>query len=108
MPNPALTRALDALASRRDLSATDAAEVLAEVMAGNASEVETAGVLIALRTKGETVDELVGLATTMRRLATPVVTGRHDLIDTAGTGGGRPPLNVSPPPAPIAAGGGGP
>ena len=41
-------------------------------MEGNASEVQTAAVLIALRTKGETVDELVGLATTMRRLATPV------------------------------------
>ena len=38
------------------------AAVLAEIMAGNASEVETAGVLIALRTKGETVDELAGLA----------------------------------------------
>ena len=41
-------------------------------MAGNASEAETAAVLIALRTKGETVDELVGLATTMRRFAAPV------------------------------------
>ena len=35
-------------------------------MAGNASEAQTAAVLIALRTKGETIDELVGLATTMR------------------------------------------
>ena len=42
--------------------------MLAEIMAGNASEVETAAVLIALRTKGETVDELVGLARTMRAL----------------------------------------
>ena len=40
-------------------------------MAGNASEVETSGILIALRTKGETIDELVGLATTMRAFATP-------------------------------------
>ena len=36
--------------------------MLAEIMAGNASETETAAILIALRTKGETVDELVGLA----------------------------------------------
>jgi anthranilate phosphoribosyltransferase len=75
-------------------------------MAGNASEVETAAVLIALRTKGETVDELVGLASTMRRFAAPVTTGRDDLIDTAGTGGGRQTFNVSTTAALIAAGAG--
>ena len=57
-----LTRAIDQLASGRDLSAEQASEVLAEIMEGNASEVQTAAVLIALRTKGETVAELVGLA----------------------------------------------
>src|SRR4051812_44002254 len=75
-------------------------------MAGNASEVETAGVLVALRTKGETIDELVGLARTMRSFATPVETGQDDLIDTAGTGGGRPTFNVSTTAALIAAGAG--
>jgi anthranilate phosphoribosyltransferase len=104
--NPLLTEAIDALAARRDLSSEQTAGVLAEIMAGNASEVQTAAVLIALRTKGETVDELVGLATTMRRLATPVITGRDDLIDTAGTGGGRPTFNVSTTAALIAAGAG--
>ena len=89
MPNDVLTEAIDALAARRDLSAEQTAGVLAEIMAGNASEAQTAAVLIALRTKGETVDELVGLAATMRRFAAPVETGRTDLIDTAGTGGGR-------------------
>ena len=106
MGNPVLTEAIDALAGRRDLSAEQTAGVLAEIMAGNASEVQTAAVLIALRTKGETVDELVGLATTMRRLATPVTTGRDDLVDTAGTGGGRPTFNVSTTAALIAAGAG--
>jgi anthranilate phosphoribosyltransferase len=101
-----LTDAIDALASRRDLTSEQTAAVLAEIMEGNASEVQTAAVLIALRTKGETVDELVGLATTMRRLATPVRTGRDDLIDTAGTGGGRPTFNVSTTAALIAAGAG--
>src|SRR4051794_17439851 len=75
-------------------------------MAGNASEVEPAGVLVALRTKGETVDEIEGLARTMRRFATPVQTGRTDLVDTAGTGGGRPTFNVSTTAALIAAGAG--
>jgi len=101
-----LTEAIDALASRRDLTVEQTAAVLAEIMEGNASEVQTAAVLIALRTKGETVDELVGLATTMRRLATPVKTDRDDLIDTAGTGGGRPTFNVSTTAALIAAGAG--
>jgi anthranilate phosphoribosyltransferase len=101
-----LTRAIDALASGQDLTARQSAEVLAEIMAGNASEVQTAAVLIALRTKGETVDELIGLATTMRRLATPVLTSRDDLLDTAGTGGGRPTFNVSTTAALIAAGAG--
>jgi anthranilate phosphoribosyltransferase len=106
LPNPVLTKAIDRLAAREDLTTEDTAAVLAEIMAGNASEVETAAVLIALRTKGETVDELVGLASTMRRFAAPVTTGREDLIDTAGTGGGRQTFNVSTTAALIAAGAG--
>jgi anthranilate phosphoribosyltransferase len=106
LPNPVLTDAIDRLASREHLPAEDMAAVLAEIMAGNASETETAAVLIALRTKGETVDELVGLASTMRRFAAPVKTDRDDLIDTAGTGGGRQTFNVSTTAALIAAGAG--
>ena len=106
MPNPILTDAIDALAARRDLSVEQTAGVLAEIMGGNASEAQTAAILIGLRTKGETIDELVGLATTMRLLATPVTTAREDLIDTAGTGGGRPTFNVSTTAALIAAGAG--
>ena len=106
MPNPTLTDAIDRLAAREDLGTDQMAAVLAEIMGGNASEVETAAVLIALRTKGETVDELVGLAATMRRFAAPVETGRTDLIDTAGTGGGRQTFNVSTTAALIAAGAG--
>src|SRR4029079_9094694 len=70
--------------------------------------VETAGVLVALRTKGETIDELVGLATTMRAFATPVETGRDDLIDTAGPGGRLPSLHASTNAAPARPGGGRP
>ncbi|MEJ7797171.1 MAG: anthranilate phosphoribosyltransferase [Solirubrobacteraceae bacterium] len=106
MPDPVLTRAIDAVASGRDLSADQAAEVLAIIMAGAASEAQIAGLLIALRTKGETVAELAGLARTMRSLATPVRTLRDDLVDTAGTGGGRATFNVSTTAALIAAGAG--
>ncbi len=80
--------------------------MLSEIMAGNASEVQIAGFLIALRTKGETVAELAGLARTMRSLATPVGVRRDDLLDTAGTGGGRRTFNVSTTAALIAAGAG--
>jgi anthranilate phosphoribosyltransferase len=101
-----LTQAIDRLASGADLTGEEAAEVLAEIMEGNATEVQTAAVLIALRTKGETVEEIAGLATTMRRFATPVHAERDDLIDTAGTGGGRQTFNVSTTAALIAAGAG--
>jgi anthranilate phosphoribosyltransferase len=105
-PNETVTRAIDAVASGRDLSADEAAAVLAEIMAGDVSHVQIAGFLIALRTKGETVGELAGLARTMRALALPVDVARTDLLDTAGTGGGRPTFNVSTTAALIAAGAG--
>jgi anthranilate phosphoribosyltransferase len=106
MPNAVLTRAIDALAARRDLSADATAEVLAEIMHGEVSETQIAGFLIALRTKGETVPELAGLARTMRELAAHVPIERDDLLDTAGTGGGRSTFNVSTTAALIAAGAG--
>lgn len=80
--------------------------MLGVIMAGEASEVQIAGFLIGLRAKGETVDEVVGLARTMRALAAPVDTGRDDLLDTAGTGGGCSTFNVSTTAALIAAGAG--
>jgi anthranilate phosphoribosyltransferase len=103
--NPILTKAIDRVAAGEDLSADEAARVLREVMEGGASEAETAGFLMALRTKGETVQEIAGLAATMRELALPVDAG-GDLVDTAGTGGGRPTFNVSTTAAFVAAGAG--
>jgi anthranilate phosphoribosyltransferase len=103
--NPVLTDAIDRLAAGRDLSSDEAARVLREVMEGNASEAEIAGFLVGLRTKGETVQEIAGLASTMRELALPVRV-KGDLVDTAGTGGGRPTFNVSTTAAFIAAGAG--
>jgi anthranilate phosphoribosyltransferase len=106
MPNEILTRAIDALTQRRDLSAEETAEVLAQIMHGEVSETQIAAFLIALRTKGETVEELTGLARTMRELAAHVPIDRPDLLDTAGTGGGRGTFNVSTTAALIAAGAG--
>jgi anthranilate phosphoribosyltransferase len=103
--NPVLTEAIDRVAGGEDLATEEASRVLREVMEGNASEVETAGLLVALRTKGETVQEIAGLAATMRALALRVEAG-DDLVDTAGTGGGRPTFNVSTTAAFVAAGAG--
>src|SRR5262249_25511455 len=97
---------IEQLASGHDLSLDEAADVLSEIMEGNASEIQIAGFLIALRTKGETVQELAGLARTMRSFAVQVPVEHDDLLDTAGTGGGRRTFNVSPRAALIAAGAG--
>jgi anthranilate phosphoribosyltransferase len=101
-----LTRAIDALAGGHDLGLDDTAAVLSEIMTGNASEIQIAAFLIALRTKGETVEELAGLARTMRAMAARVAVSSEDLLDTAGTGGGRRTFNVSTTAALIAAGAG--
>jgi len=106
MPNEILTRAIDAVASGEHLTADHASAVLSEIMEGRTSEVQTGAFLIALRAKGETVPELIGLARTMRGLASKVETGRDDLVDTAGTGGGPTTFNVSTTAALIAAGAG--
>ena len=106
MPNDILTRAIDAVCSGTHLTADHASAVLDEIMEGRAGEVQTGAFLVALRTKGETVAELVGLARTMRRLAAEVEAGRDDLVDTAGTGGGPSTFNISTAAALVAAGAG--
>jgi anthranilate phosphoribosyltransferase len=103
MPNDIVTRAIDAVCAGDHLTSDHAATVLAEIMEGRTSEVQTAAFLIALRAKGETVSELVGLARTMRSLADEVPCGRDDLVDTAGTGGGPSTFNISTAAALVAA-----
>ena len=106
MPNDVLTGAIDTVAGGTDLSADEAAAVLHEIMGGRASEAQTAAFLIALRTKGESVGEIAGLARAMRELSARVDPGDGVLVDTAGTGGGRPTFNVSTTAAFVAAGAG--
>ena len=103
MANEIITRAIDAVCGGEHLTADHAATVLAEIMEGRGSEVQTGAFLIALRAKGETVPELVGLARTMRSLATPVELDAEALVDTAGTGGGPSTFNISTAAALIAA-----
>jgi anthranilate phosphoribosyltransferase len=101
--NDVLTRAIDEVSAGSHLTADHTSAVLEEIMGGRVSPVQTAAFLIALRTKGETVAELVGLARTMRSLAAHVEVDRADLVDTAGTGGGPTTFNVSTAAALIAA-----
>jgi anthranilate phosphoribosyltransferase len=87
MPNEILTYAIERLAMGNDLTEAETESVLEQIMSGNSSDVQTAGFLVALRTKGETVDEIVGLARTMRRFSASVEVPGVSLVDTCGTGG---------------------
>src|SRR5436190_15239565 len=106
MPNDVVTRAIDSVCPGTHLPADHASAVLDEIMEGRADDVQTGAFLIALRAKGETVAELVGLARTMRRLAAEVEVGGDELVDTAGTGGGPSTFNISTAAALVAAGAG--
>jgi anthranilate phosphoribosyltransferase len=78
------------------LSEKEAGAALDLIMTNQATEVEIAGLLIALRAKGETIDEIVGFARTMRSHAVHIEVEDPDAIDMCGTGGdGRGTFNIS-------------
>jgi anthranilate phosphoribosyltransferase len=79
---------LSRLAAREALSTDESAGAMAAIMDGAATPGQIGAFLMALRTKGETVDELDGLARTMLTFATPVA-APEPVIDTCGTGGDR-------------------
>jgi anthranilate phosphoribosyltransferase len=85
-----------ALIERRDLPADAMRRVMQDVMTGSCGEVETAALLIALRMKGETADELAAAGAVLREHMVPLETGRQDVLDTCGTGGdGSYTFNIS-------------
>ena len=71
----------------QSMSAEQAEAVMDEIMSGSATPIQIAGFLVALRAKGETVDEITGCARAMRGAAIQVHPERTDVIDTCGTGG---------------------
>ena len=80
---------LERVIEREDLSPADALAAMETILSGQASHLQIAAFLVALRMKGETVDELVGFARAMRRMAVrvdPKLSG-EPLLDTCGTGG---------------------
>ena len=99
---------LSALIARTDLSGEQATWAMGEILAGEATPAQIAGFAVALRTKGETVDEVEGLVEAMYAHATPLpVTGR--VLDVVGTGGDRSmSVNISTMAAIVAAGAGAP
>jgi anthranilate phosphoribosyltransferase len=91
-----IKQALNQLVNRIDLSTDDMIAVMREIMTGGATPAQIGGFLVALRMKGETIDEIAGAATVMRELATPVSIDLPYLVDTCGTGGdGANLFNVS-------------
>jgi anthranilate phosphoribosyltransferase len=99
-----IQQALAQLLDGRDLSREEARTVMGSIMSGEATPAQIAGFLIALRTKGETADEIAGCAEAMREHALPVRPRRADLVDTAGTGGdGAKTINISTAAALVAA-----
>lgn len=100
-------RALSKVASKKNLSGAESAEVFGEIMSGEVDGAIIAAFLTALKMKGETVDEVVGAASAMRARATFINAGSAAPIDTCGTGGdGMNTFNISTTSAFIAAGAG--
>lgn len=100
-------RALSKVASKKNLSDAESAEVFGEIMSGEVDGAIMAAFLTALKMKGETVDEVVGAASAMRARATFINAGSAAPIDTCGTGGdGMNTFNISTTSAFIAAGAG--
>ncbi|MFA5983652.1 MAG: anthranilate phosphoribosyltransferase [Methylococcaceae bacterium] len=91
-----IQQAIQLLIDKQALSYVQMSAIMRQIMTGGATDAQMAGLLVALRCKGETVDELTAAAEIMRELATHVdVRGKH-IIDTCGTGGdGANTFNIS-------------
>jgi anthranilate phosphoribosyltransferase len=99
----AIKRAVDGKHLERD----EMYQVFSAVMDGQATDVQKSALLVALRMKGETPDEIAGAALAMRERVTPLDVDRDGLVDTCGTGGdGRGTFNISTIAAIVAAGAG--
>jgi anthranilate phosphoribosyltransferase len=90
-------QALEQVLTGQDLSHADMLSLMQQVMSGELTPAQIAGLVIALRIKGESVDEITAAATVMRQLSTKVdIADKTHLIDTCGTGGdGIQTFNVS-------------
>jgi anthranilate phosphoribosyltransferase len=103
-----IREAIDAIINQgRSLSEQEAAAVMGEIMSGEATPAQLGAFLVALRLKGETAEEIAGMARVMRAKALRVPFDGTPLLDTCGTGGdGMGTFNVSTAAAFVAAGAG--
>ena len=102
-----IREAIAKLIDGQDLTREESAGVMEEIMGGEATPAQIAAFLVALRIKGETVEEITGCAQVMRRMATRIRTGHPVGVDTCGTGGdGGGTFNVSTAAAFVVAGAG--
>jgi len=102
-----MKESLSKLLDREDLTRGEASAIMEAIMDGNATDAQIGAFLVALKMKGETVDEITGCAEAMRRKAIPVSTDREPFIDTCGTGGdGAGTFNISTTAAFVVAGAG--
>jgi anthranilate phosphoribosyltransferase len=106
MPEITWPEVLGSLVAGTDLTSDQSAWAMGQILSGQATPVQIAGFAVALRAKGETVDELQGLVDAMYEHATPLfVPGR--VLDVVGTGGDRSfSVNISTMAAIVAAGAG--
>ena len=87
---------LNNLLARKDLSEQEMTALMQSIMGGEATDAQIAAVLVALRAKGESFEEIVAATKVMRSLVTPVVVNNPDaLVDTVGCGDGSSTFNVS-------------
>ena len=91
-----IQQALARIVEGDNLAMDEMASVMRQVMSGDATDAQIGGLLVALRMKGETIEEIAGAAQIMRELATPVDVEAEHLVDLVGTGGdGANLFNVS-------------
>jgi anthranilate phosphoribosyltransferase len=99
--------AIGKLVERQHLTEEEAAQAMRQIMDGSATPAQIAAFLIALRIKGETIEEITGCARVMREKATPIRAPYPNVIDTCGTGGdGAQTFNISTTAAFVVAGAG--
>jgi len=102
-----IKEAISKLIDKTDLTREEAKQVMEEIMTGQASEAQISAYLVAMRIKGETIDEITGSAEIMRQHAVKISSKNTNLLDTCGTGGDRSyTFNISTLSAIVAAGAG--